>query len=381
MNQRKMWIAVTLFAAIVGSPSIGRSQIKRGETTSYKLLAAINTVKIGGEYKSQGFNSISKEVIAKFQIYKFEGRQATNLFVHNIPVVTFLGSELTDSNGKKMVVTIRQEWENFQDFAREKSLKVVADEINNSPVYFGNHIPPNSKAPVIRASILASSLNQLNQRNIDVNKITVNSKDTRKSSMFRKHANGILESYVARMNDIELVDINKDSRSPDTIKNLGQDLIYVANHLPRLMSSMSSLKGIDSSQVVKEITLNESERVLIVHHTGTEKNLGKAYRFREQVNDIFKGIASFYGYDGSGNKTASGEKFNPEAMTAAHRTLPFGTRVRVTNPHNGRSVIVRINDRGPFIHGRVIDLSYGAARILGIIRRGITPVKVQIMGR
>ena len=199
--------------------------------------------------------------------------------------------------------------------------------------------------------------------------------------MFPKHANGILESYVARMNDIELVDINKDSRSPDTIKNLGQDLIYVANHLPRLMSSMSSLKGIDSSQVVKEIRLNESERVLIVHHTGTEKNLSKAYRFREQVNDIFKGIASFYGYDGSGNKTASGEKFNPEAMTAAHRTLPFGTRVRVTNPHNGRSVIVRINDRGPFIHGRVIDLSYGAARILGIIRRGIAPVKVQIMGR
>ena len=68
-------------------------------------------------------------------------------------------------------------------------------------------------------------------------------------------------------------------------------------------------------------------------------------------------------------------------MTAAHRTLPFGTRVRVTNPHNGRSVIVRINDRGPFIQGRVIDLSYGAARVLGIIRRGIAPVKVQIMDK
>ena len=59
----------------------------------------------------------------------------------------------------------------------------------------------------------------------------------------------------------------------------------------------------------------------------------------------------------------------------------FGTRVRVTNPRNGRSVIVRINDRGPFIRGRVIDLSYGAARVLGIIRRGIAPVRIQVLGR
>ena len=77
-------------------------------------------------------------------------------------------------------------------------------------------------------------------------------------------------------------------------------------------------------------------------------------------------IATYYGQEFAGRRTASGEKFNPSAMTAAHRTLPFGTRVRVTNSRNGRSIIVRINDRGPFVKGRAIDLSSGAARAIGM---------------
>ena len=75
------------------------------------------------------------------------------------------------------------------------------------------------------------------------------------------------------------------------------------------------------------------------------------------------GGASWYG---SGHRTASGERFNPNGMTAAHRSLPFGTRVRVENQRTGRSVIVRINDRGPFVRGRIIDLSRGSARALGM---------------
>jgi rare lipoprotein A len=77
-------------------------------------------------------------------------------------------------------------------------------------------------------------------------------------------------------------------------------------------------------------------------------------------------IATYYGHEFAGRRTASGERFNPGAMTAAHRTLRFGTRVRVTNAHNGRSVIVRINDRGPFVKGCAIDLSSGAARAIGM---------------
>jgi peptidoglycan lytic transglycosylase len=87
------------------------------------------------------------------------------------------------------------------------------------------------------------------------------------------------------------------------------------------------------------------------------------------------GIASFY----SGGRTASGERMNSGAMTAAHRTLPFGTMVRVTNNHSGRSVVVRINDRGPFVHGRVIDLSPAAARALGM--DGLANVTLDVVGR
>ena len=89
-------------------------------------------------------------------------------------------------------------------------------------------------------------------------------------------------------------------------------------------------------------------------------------------------IASYYGQEFTGRRTASGERFNPNAMTAAHRTLRFGTRVRVTNSRNGRSVIVRINDRGPFVKGRSIDLSSGAARAIGI---GTSAhVRIQVIG-
>jgi rare lipoprotein A len=90
----------------------------------------------------------------------------------------------------------------------------------------------------------------------------------------------------------------------------------------------------------------------------------------------FSGMASFYGNE-SGSKTASGARFNQNAMTAAHRSLPFGTRLRVT--HGGRSVVVTINDRGPFIRGRVLDLSTGAARAVGLTGAGVGHVTAQVV--
>jgi rare lipoprotein A len=88
------------------------------------------------------------------------------------------------------------------------------------------------------------------------------------------------------------------------------------------------------------------------------------------------GLASYYW---QGRKTASGERFNADALTAAHRTLPFGTRVRVTSLVTGRSVTVRINDRGPFIRGRTVDISRAAAQSLGMIDRGVTKVKLDVL--
>ena len=90
------------------------------------------------------------------------------------------------------------------------------------------------------------------------------------------------------------------------------------------------------------------------------------------------GLASYYG---QGEVTATGERFDPSGMTAAHRTLPFGTRVRVTRVDTGNSVVVRINDRGPFKPGRVIDLSEGAAENLGITGVGLAEVRLEVLGR
>jgi rare lipoprotein A len=90
----------------------------------------------------------------------------------------------------------------------------------------------------------------------------------------------------------------------------------------------------------------------------------------------FAGKASFYGNE-SGSKTASGQRFNQNAMTAAHRSLPFGTKLRVT--HRGQSVVVTINDRGPFIRGRVLDLSKGAARAIGLTSSGVGHVVAEVI--
>ena len=93
-----------------------------------------------------------------------------------------------------------------------------------------------------------------------------------------------------------------------------------------------------------------------------------------------QGVASWYGKEFHGRKTSNGETYDMYAMTAAHKTLPLGVNVRVTDLNNGRSVVVRINDRGPFVAGRIIDLSYAAARDLGIVDTGTAPVRIEALG-
>lgn len=92
-----------------------------------------------------------------------------------------------------------------------------------------------------------------------------------------------------------------------------------------------------------------------------------------------EGQASWYGAKHQGKPTASGERFDQNALTAAHRQLPFGTRVQVTHLGNGRQVTVRINDRGPFTKGRIIDLSRRAAEQLGMLRQGVAPVRIEAL--
>jgi len=107
---------------------------------------------------------------------------------------------------------------------------------------------------------------------------------------------------------------------------------------------------------------------------------GPSIRSSEEVDsELPQGDASYYGNELAGNPTASGESFDPKRLTAAHRTLPFGTRLRVTSIRDGRSVIVRVNDRGPFSKERVLDLSYAAARQIGLLERGEARVRMEVL--
>ncbi len=113
------------------------------------------------------------------------------------------------------------------------------------------------------------------------------------------------------------------------------------------------------------------------HETGSHETAGSNASAREQVADLgggSRGVASFYS-----GRAATGERVGSNVLTAAHRTLPFGTKVRVTNLKNGQSVTVRINDRGPFIRNRSIDLSDGAAGVIGMKGAGIAPVRMEVI--
>ena len=120
-----------------------------------------------------------------------------------------------------------------------------------------------------------------------------------------------------------------------------------------------------------------NESVLYVIGTIAIVSLAIAFSFFGPYYET--GIASWYGPGFDGNLTANGEVYDMNGISAAHKTLPFGTIVRVVDLETGRSIVVRINDRGPFVEGRIIDLSKGAAEKLGMVERGIVPVGLRIV--
>ncbi|MDJ0620870.1 MAG: septal ring lytic transglycosylase RlpA family protein [Calothrix sp. MO_192.B10] len=375
MNQKKLWIAVALSTAVLGIPSTSRAQTAKGKVISSPSIPSGDVVKVG-EYQPPAASLPSNSTIAKVHTHNLEGLQAATLFVRDIPVITFVGSKSAANAETKMGATSKASRADLYASITNKSVKVAGIGKIEGTI---NKTLSGNNDPVSRAGVVAAKLNQLAKGKVDANKITVSWKgNTNNKSVSPQR--GLSESYVIKVNDTELVEIDNNTRLPDTTKDLGQDALQATNRLRRLIGQASPLKEVANLPTTDNLTLDSSEKILIAHHTGRRRRRRRS-SFRRRVRGIFGGLASFYGYDGSSNKTASGERFHPEKMTAAHRSLPFGTKVRVTNPRNGRSVVVRINDRGPFIRGRVIDLSYGAARVLGIIRRGVAPVRIQVLGR
>jgi rare lipoprotein A len=139
-----------------------------------------------------------------------------------------------------------------------------------------------------------------------------------------------------------------------------------------VVTQKSELRASRQASVSDRTTSSMTRRVVAVRrHTpfASRRDAGG-------VKTASHGVASFYT---EGTKTANGEKFNTLDLTAAHPTLPFGTKLRVTNVASGRSVMVRVNDRGPYVPGRVVDVSYSAADALGMVGKGVAKVKLDVV--
>lgn len=270
-----------------------------------------------GEYKSQKAIDKQETPMATVYPHQWKTSPAATLRIRNIPVLTFLASTTADDKQTKNI--------------NLKTAKATQPEDN----------------PVSRAEMVASRLNQLNVKNVDAEAINLS-------------WDADSQSYLITLNGEKLVNIDANTILPDTTKNPSQDALQATNRLRRLVGNAPPLLG--SPQKL----------------TQTGKLTDSTQMDKGRVKGQKKGVASWYGPGFHGRRTASGERFNQYGMTAAHRSLPFGTRVRVTNVRNGRSVIVRINDRGPHVRGRVIDLSKGAARAIGI--GGTGQVQMDILG-
>jgi len=154
-----------------------------------------------------------------------------------------------------------------------------------------------------------------------------------------------------------------------------------------LITGCSSKKHEVNSSDINKIyknTSNSGIRNSKAMHRATLRSytvFGKRYHpFIAKVNDQFRGIASWYGPNFHAKKTSNGETYNMYGLTAAHKTLPMNTVVKVDNHENGKSVVVRINDRGPFVDGRIIDLSNTAAHAIDMVKKGTARVKITVLG-
>jgi rare lipoprotein A (peptidoglycan hydrolase) len=148
-----------------------------------------------------------------------------------------------------------------------------------------------------------------------------------------------------------------------TISILFAGAVLLAPVQARAISSSSY-----SADVSPETSINTNKWMMEKNHS-VQQNLAYAYT----------GVASWYGPGFYGNLTANGETYRPGTFTVAHRSLPFGTRVRITNLNNGRSAVARVNDRGPYVGGRIVDLGHGIASHLGVTSSGLADVRLEVL--
>lgn len=299
-----------------------------------------------GEYQSQDADTeANTPEIAVVQPHEMNGREAVTLYIRSIPVLTFLGDRAPSE-------PVAQAPPNEEGVSNSEVKVGSLQTVSTAPTSTAEKRPEDVQVtaaaeepddPMERASEVAAEVNQLHQNAIDPATINV-----------RWDADSA--TYIIHSNDEELVRISSETVLPDTTGDLAEDALQATNRLRRLLGNASPLSAIEGRpQPTREVSLGP-------------------------VQFQVSGMASWYGPGFDGRRSASGEVFDQDAMTAAHRTLPFGTMVRVTNANTGLSVVVRINDRGPHTRGRVIDLSTAAARSIGLISAGVAPVNLEVLG-
>ena len=334
--------------------------------SSNKSLSAVpqssEVVKVGKQVTKPELNT-ANEVIAKVQPHELSGQKAATLYVRNIPVLTFKGSIKASKDDIKLGTQLKNSAAPLSinaDLNRVKAPSSLTSLLNSSESFSeldSQELNPSTMDagfsdddPVWRASAIAAKLNQLYRNGLDADKIMVTWGGQVAGATGR-------DRYFIQADTTKIAVIDATTVLPDSTRNLEKDALQATNRLRRLLGNASPLR---------EVT-------------------GKPIAWRNQTISLgsiqFKltGFASWYGPGFHGNRSASGEVFNQNAMTAAHRTLPFGTQVMVTNMNNGQSVMVRINDRGPFHGNRIIDLSTAAARVLGVVQSGVALVKLEVV--
>lgn len=287
-----------------------------------------------GEYQSQ---ESSRPAIASIHAHTLNGRQAVTLYVRGIPVLTFLGGRTAESHATREVQSTAQ-----SSNALASQEKLPTPSVASSASQQSSSGASNSADPAWRAAAVAAQINQFQQDGIDATTITARWESAR-------------QRYVIRVGQQELVELNSNTVLPENAEAGAEEVLQATNRLRRLLGNAPALADVaNRPRLTQQISF------------GT-------------IAARLQGLASWYGPGFHGAMSASGEIFNQNALTAAHRTLPFGTQVRVTNLQTGRSVVVRINDRGPFTGGRVIDLSAAAASAIGLISAGVAPVSLEVM--
>ncbi len=287
---------------------------------------ASNSADDGSSTRS-ALSAVSKDILV--YAHSIDGRQAATLYVKNIPVLTFIGTEVSSLSNRSDTVALA---------ASRTDLSLQTGSVRSDALLRA----AQDNDPVSRATALGA---QLSAADLSAEDLSV-------------RWNEATEGFTVTLAESDLVALDSRTILADTTQNPAEDALQVTNRLRRLIGSATPITEIEGMpEPVVEVA--PVQTIAIVSST--------------------VGSASWYGPGFNGRMSASGEVFNQNALTAAHRTLPFGTRVLVTNLSNGRQVTVRINDRGPYSGNRVIDLSAGAAAEIGLTSAGVGRVQLDIL--